>query len=145
MIVYARGPILLDQVVIGSPAEVVDAILEAHLPGAGARVDRAIARRAVAISVCEEVQAVLLRSAIRRGFWSYSGASSQEVDRLTRSREITDRDGPWKSRQVPLILVRPEGDWEQPTGRCMAMDPATDELLIAALVKVTWLEVGRLD
>ena len=142
MILYASGPLLHGQTIMGSPAEIVGALVETHL--AGCDSDRPMARRAIASAVADEIQAALLKAAIADGHWSYDGATSAEIDRLTRSRTSHDPGGEWKARALSLILVRPEGSWERPRGKILVIDPTTDFRLLQSLVHATWLRVEQI-
>lgn len=96
-------------------------------------------------SLAAEVQAALIQTAIREGAWSWEGADLLETTRLTRSRQITDYNGPWKGR-LPLILVRHDPAWTAPTGRVKVVTPATDSGLLHGMRELGQLrEAGRLD
>jgi hypothetical protein len=107
---------------------------------------RLTARERFACSLATETQAGLIQAAVREETWSWVGASSCELSRLIRAREVTDRDGPWKGT-VPLILVRPaDPAWKAPTGRVKVITPATDSGLLWGALQLGWLTgAGRLD
>lgn len=107
---------------------------------------RLTARERAACQLATRSQAGLLQAAIREETWSWEGASLGEIDRLTRAREITDRDGQWKGT-VPLILVRPaDPQWEAPAGRVRVVTPVSDSGLLWSALQLGWLTgAGRLD
>ena len=70
-----------------------------------------------------------------------------EIERLTRAREITDRDrGVWRG-SVPLILVRPQDrEWKMPAGRVKVISPWSDSVLLLGMRELGWItSAGRLD
>lgn len=102
-------------------------------------------RERFACSLAAEMQAGLIQTAVREGTWSWEGASLLEIERLTRSRQITDRQPSWKG-SIPLILVRHDLAWTAPTGRVKVVAPATDSGLLWSALQLGWLtETGRLD
>ena len=109
---------------------------------------RLTAREIYTAELATRTQAGLLQAAIMAGTWSWEGASMAEIERLTRAREITDRDrGVWHG-SVPLILVRPpqDRDWKMPTGRVKVISPWSDSSLLLGMRELGWLsEAGRLD
>lgn len=88
----------------------------------------------------------MLAAAVQAGTWSWEGASLSEIERLTRAREVTDRDGEWVG-SVPLILVRAQDrSWKAPTGRVKVISPWSDSSLLFGMRELGWLrEAGRLD
>ena len=144
MTLYASGPLLGEETVIGDPTEIVDALIAVQLSHIGA-IDRNIARRALATAVADEIQASLIEAAVQAGEWRFDDVSALTVERLTRSRAYSDNDGKWE-HQLTLIVVRPDGHWvNPPTGSVFSIDPTTDLSLVLALVQTTWLDVERLD
>lgn len=105
------------------------------------------ARERFACSLATETQAGLIQTAVRDETWSWAGASLLEISRLTRAREVTDRDGPWRGSSVPLILVRPaDRTWKAPAGRVKIITPATESGLLWSALQLGWLTgAGRLD
>lgn len=108
--------------------------------------DRLAVREQTACQIATQTQAGLLMAAVQAATFSWEGASLLEISRLTRAREITDRDGSW-SGSVPLILVRPQNrSWKTPAGRVKVISPWCDSHLLTGMRDLGWLEdVGRLD
>jgi hypothetical protein len=107
---------------------------------------RLTARERGACELATRTQAGLLHQELAADRFSWEGASLPEIDRLTRAREITDRDGPWH-RSPPLILVQPaDPSWKRPAGLVKAISPRSDSSLLWGMRDLGWLEsIGRLD
>lgn len=107
---------------------------------------RLTARERCAVELTTWTQAGLIQAALAEGTWSWEGASSTEIDRLTRARKITDRGGPWRGG-VPLILVRPsDPGWKVPAGVVKMISPGSDSALLYGMRELGWLTgAGRLD
>jgi hypothetical protein len=107
---------------------------------------RLTARENCSFQLATRSQAGLIQAALADGTWSFEGASSNEIDRLTRARQIADSDGAWRVR-VPLILVKPaDPSWTLPKGLVKVISPRTDRSLIVGMVGLGWLlEASRLD
>lgn len=107
---------------------------------------RLAARQKCAAELTTRTQAGLIQAAIREGTWSWEGATSTEIDRLTRAREITDRGGPWRGG-VPLILVRPaDREWKVPAGAVKSISPGSDSGLLFGMRELGWITgAGRSD
>lgn len=107
---------------------------------------RLTARERCACELATRTQAGLIQAALAAETWSWDGASLAEIERLTRAREITDRDrGVWRG-SVPLILVRPQDrSWIAPAGRVKIISPWSDSSLLLGMRDLGWLEAGRLD
>lgn len=109
------------------------------------RTGQLLQRERFACELATQTAAGLLLAAITAGTFSWEGASLEEIDRLTRAREIADREGHWPG-SVPLILVKPRGVWKSPTGRVKVISPATDSVLLLGMRQLGWLtEVTRMD
>ena len=105
------------------------------------------AREKCALELATRSQAGLIQAALAEGAWSFGGASSHEIDRLTLPREITDRSGVWRV-SVPLILVHPTDDpsWTPPKGLVKVISPRTDKSLLVGMLGLGWLlEASRFD
>lgn len=107
---------------------------------------RLAVRQRSACELATRTQAGMLAAAVQAGTWSWEGASLSEIERLTRAREVTDRDGEWVG-SVPLILVRAQDrSWKAPTGRVKVISPWSDSSLLFGMRELGWLrEAGRLD
>jgi hypothetical protein len=144
---YATGHLTGDEVWV---APDLPTLIEALIGDPGYRsrspAGRLTARERCACELTTRTQAGLIQAAIREGTWSWEGASSTELDRLTRGREITDRDGPWRGG-VPLILVRPpDSGWKVPAGAVKTISPGSDSALLYGMRELGWItSAGRLD
>jgi hypothetical protein len=107
---------------------------------------RLTARENCSFQLATRSQAGLIQAALAEGTWSFEGASSHEIDRLTRGRQIADSGGAWRG-SVPLILVKPaDPSWTLPKGLVKVISPRTDRSLIVGMVGLGWLlEASRLD
>jgi hypothetical protein len=107
---------------------------------------RLAVRERCACELATRTQAGLIQAALAAGTWSWEGASSTEIDRLTRAREITDRGGPWRGG-VPLILVEPgASSWKRPAGLVTMISPRGDSSLLFGMRELGWItSAGRLD
>ena len=144
-IFYAYGPLLDDETVIGTPSDIVDALIQMQLSGIGSS-DRPTARRAIAIAVAQELQELqefILEAAAKAGRLSSTSVTDPELARLRRSKAIPDDFSQWLSA-VRLILVAPEAPWVYPGGQMIVIDPTSDATLVISLLLTMWLWVERL-
>ena len=139
---YASGLLLGAETVVGTASDVVDALIQVQLSGIGTS-DRAMARRAIAIAVAQELQGDILTAAAKAGLLSSANVSDLELERLKRSKAIADDFAPWLST-IDLILVEPAGPWTYPGGQCLVIRPTTDHALVVSLMLTMWLRVERI-
>jgi hypothetical protein len=144
---WASGEITREVVLLGTPAQLVDAIVYHLDPGAlPSTATREEARLCLAAVVAQELQNRLLQDAIATGDFDVATAPDSIIDRLTEPKipigRITE---PWTTTVVPLVLIAAAGPYEMPAGAVLVIPSATDIALLRALGKTGMLSFGRLD
>jgi hypothetical protein len=144
---WASGELTGESVLLGTPAQLVDAIVHHLDPGTlPLEATRAEARLCLAAVVAQELQNRLLQDAIAAGSFDLSTAPDSTIERLTEPKGPIGRNTePWTSTVVPLVLIAAEGPYEMPEGAVFLIPSATDIALLSALGRTGMVSVGRLD
>lgn len=103
--------------------------------------------RAIVVVAATEFQAESMQRATTAGTFSLDGCTMADIDRLTRDRNITDRElAPWLRRDVTLVLVHPgtEG-WQPPQGNVLTLEHETASALLLSLARSGYLRVGAIS
>lgn len=141
---HASGPGSRGEVLTGTSDQIIEALIDLHF---GEGVDRPTAMRAIAVVAATEFQAESMQRASSAGTFSLDGCTMTEIDRLTRDRNITDRDPtPWLRRDVPLVLVHPGANgWQPPLGNVMTLEHQSASALLLSLARSGYLQVGAIS
>lgn len=126
------------------PSRSSRALIDLHF---GEGVDRSTAMRAIVVVAATEFQAESMQRATTAGTFSLDGCTMADIDRLTRDRNITDRElAPWLRRDVTLVLVHPgtEG-WQPPQGNVLTLEHETASALLLSLARSGYLRVGAIS
>jgi hypothetical protein len=144
---WAGGELTGETVLLGTPAELIDAVI-AHVDpdGLPASATRYEARLCLAAVLAQMLQERLVTEAIELGDFDLVTAPDEVVERLTEPRTPIGLTTPaWTTAVVPLILVAGAERFIMPEGIVFIFPSATDTGLLAAMARSGLLSAGRLD
>jgi hypothetical protein len=144
---WATGELTRGELVLGTPSEVVTAMMLAVEPGGlPMHIPRDERRLALAVLVATELQGRLLQDGFESGAIALATISDADLTRLTDPKVLhSHAPADWLNPAVPLVVVVEDGTRQKLAGVVLVISVASDLALLAGLVCTGLVDAGRLD